>query len=69
MAGDSFRRVPSHVSEPEPRQDGDTAPGQSVLACPRCGLRVKPRMPILAIEYCPRCIVRARIAVRLVDAN
>jgi NMD protein affecting ribosome stability and mRNA decay len=50
----------------------ETSPGRGheqphTLSCPRCGLEFTPRSPTLAIEYCPRCIVQARIAVRLVE--
>jgi hypothetical protein len=31
------------------------------LNCSRCGLSIRPRF--LAVEHCPRCIARSRIAV------
>ena len=34
-----------------------------LLICPRCGLSIRPRARWLAIEYCPRCMARARIPV------
>ena len=37
----------------------------SFLICPRCGLSVKARTGWLTVEYCPRCIARAQIPVRL----
>jgi hypothetical protein len=37
----------------------------SFRICPRCGLSIKPRAGWLTVEYCPRCIARARIPVRL----
>jgi hypothetical protein len=37
----------------------------SFLICPRCGLSIKPRAGWLAVEHCPRCIARARTAVRM----
>jgi hypothetical protein len=33
--------------------------------CPRCGLTIKPRLASLAVEHCPRCVARSRVAVRL----
>lgn len=33
--------------------------------CPRCGLSIEPRSAWLSIEYCPRCLARARIPVRM----
>jgi hypothetical protein len=60
----SLRLMADHASEPEQQDEGN--PGTvSTLACPRCGLRVTPRTPLLMIEYCPRCIGRARTAVKL----
>lgn len=44
-------------------------PHEPILACPRCGLKLTPRSPMLTIEYCPRCIVRARVAVRLAETS
>lgn len=35
------------------------------LNCPRCGLSIRARARWLAIEYCPRCLARNRVAVRL----
>lgn len=35
------------------------------LDCPRCGLSIRMKASWSAIEYCPRCIARARIAVKL----
>jgi phage FluMu protein Com len=35
------------------------------LVCPRCGLNVRPPVPSLAIEHCPRCIALARVPVKL----
>ena len=37
----------------------------SFLICPRCGLSIRPRSRWLAIEHCPRCLARARVAVSL----
>jgi hypothetical protein len=31
------------------------------LNCSRCGLSIRPRF--IAVEHCPRCIARSRIAV------
>jgi len=61
----SLRLMQEQASEPEPQQDGGNTGAVSTLACPRCGLRVTPRTPLLMIEYCPRCIVHARTAVKL----
>jgi hypothetical protein len=33
--------------------------------CPRCGASITPRARWLTIKHCPRCLARARIAVRL----
>lgn len=33
------------------------------LSCPRCGLSVYQRHSEIALQYCPRCIARARIPV------
>jgi Zn-finger nucleic acid-binding protein len=38
------------------------------LNCPRCGLSIRPRASWLAIEYCPRCLARSRLAVRVVSS-
>jgi hypothetical protein len=35
------------------------------LICPRCGLSVRARTGWMRIEYCPRCIARSHMAVRL----
>ena len=35
------------------------------LNCPRCGLTIRPRVGWLAIEHCPRCLARRRVAVPL----
>ena len=35
------------------------------LNCPRCGLSIRPRRSWLWLEYCPRCLGRSRIPVRL----
>ena len=42
-----------------------SARGASFLNCPRCGLSIRSRASWLAVEHCPRCLARARIAVRL----
>jgi hypothetical protein len=38
----------------------------AALTCPRCGLTLAPRF--LAVEYCPRCIARARRLVSLLSS-
>ena len=35
------------------------------LLCPRCRLRLTPRLPALAPRHCPRCLARHRVAVEL----
>jgi len=58
------------ASESGQRHTDEAAPPQpQVLACPRCGLQLTPRSSMLTIEFCPRCIVRARVAVRLSEAS
>jgi hypothetical protein len=37
----------------------------SFLNCPRCGLSARAKTRLLRIEYCPRCMARALIPVRL----
>ena len=40
------------------------------LNCPRCGLSIRMKAAWWsAIEYCPRCIARARIAVKLFSSG
>jgi hypothetical protein len=39
------------------------------LNCSRCGLSIRPRHRLLAIEHCPRCIARARVAVPMVESR
>jgi hypothetical protein len=39
------------------------------LNCPRCGLSIKPKARWLALEYCPRCMARARIPVKLFSST
>jgi len=39
------------------------------LKCPRCGLAVRPKISWLMVEYCPRCLAQARIAVRLFSST
>jgi Na+-translocating membrane potential-generating system (MpsC) len=35
------------------------------LNCPRCGLSIRPKARWMAVEHCPRCLVRARVAVKM----
>ena len=42
-----------------------SAPPSSCMNCPHCGLTIRANDQRLAIEYCPRCIVHSRKAVRL----
>lgn len=37
----------------------------SFLNCPRCGLSIRPKVSWLTVEFCPRCIARARTPVKL----
>jgi hypothetical protein len=37
----------------------------SRLDCPRCGLKIEPRAPWLAIRYCPRCLARSHRIIEL----
>ena len=39
--------------------------GLPFVNCPRCGLSIRPKASWLAVEYCPRCMARARIPVKL----
>lgn len=39
--------------------------GAVFLNCPRCGLSLRRRVDWLTVEYCPRCIGRAEIPVKL----
>ncbi len=34
----------------------------SYLNCPSCGLSVRLRADYLALEHCPRCLARRRVA-------
>ncbi len=36
------------------------------LNCPRCGLSIRLKVSPLTVEYCPRCMARARIPVQVV---
>ncbi len=38
---------------------------RSAVRCPRCRLVIAPRMPMLAPDYCPRCLARRHLAVKL----
>jgi hypothetical protein len=35
------------------------------MHCPRCGLTIRLRSPYLTVEYCSRCLARAKRAVVL----
>jgi len=39
------------------------------MNCPRCGLSIGIKAWWSAIEHCPRCIARARIAVKLFSSG
>jgi hypothetical protein len=64
------------ADECDPAANGDDPPdvlrahgsrGESAgpVDCPRCGLRLTAPVPSLAVQYCPRCLARSRIAVQL----
>jgi len=36
--------------------------------CPRCHLSIRARTAQIALDYCPRCIARARQLVALISA-
>jgi hypothetical protein len=36
-------------------------------SCARCGFTISPRSAWLTVDYCPRCLARARVAIRLGD--
>lgn len=71
-AGDasSSARSPAIVS-PAPRAFGIPAKTQPQLrqSCARCGLTMSPRFAWLTVEYCPRCLARDRVAIRLRDPD
>jgi hypothetical protein len=39
------------------------------LTCPECRLLLSPRSPLIAPEYCPRCLARRKTAILLVAAD
>jgi hypothetical protein len=41
----------------------------SFLNCPRCGLSIRPKVSWLTVEYCPRCMARARTPVKLFSST
>jgi hypothetical protein len=41
----------------------------SFLNCPQCGLSIRPKVSWLTVEYCPRCMARARIPVKLLSST
>lgn len=42
---------------------------ESFLNCPSCGLSIRPRVGWHTVEHYPRCMGRARIAVRLFSSR
>jgi anti-sigma regulatory factor (Ser/Thr protein kinase) len=62
------RSQPVSVS-PAARAFGIPAKTQPPLRqrCARCGLTISARSAWLTIDYCPRCLARARVAIRLGD--
>jgi hypothetical protein len=45
------------------------ARASSFLNCPRCGLNIQPKVSWMTVEYCPRCMARARIPVKLFSST
>ncbi|HEY7891375.1 MAG TPA: hypothetical protein VIC05_04120 [Solirubrobacteraceae bacterium] len=43
----------------------DRAEGRIKLSCPRCRLTLYVRSALLSVDYCPRCLARARTATPL----
>ena len=41
----------------------------SRLRCPECRLLLSPRWPLIAPEYCPRCLAKRKAAIQLVAAD
>ena len=39
------------------------------LRCPECRLLLSPRWPLIAPEYCPRCLAGRKTAILLVAAD
>ena len=39
------------------------------LSCPDCRLLLDPRWPLIAPDYCPRCLAKYNTAVLLVAAD
>lgn len=58
------KRVERVLPDPH-RDDNRVSKAQSFLNCPRCRLSLKPKAAWLSVEYCPRCIARSGIPVRL----
>jgi hypothetical protein len=40
-------------------------PAMSYMNCPCCGLSIRLRASYLAVERCPRCLARRKVAVRM----
>ena len=47
------------------RQLAARSTAAGAFVCPRCRLRLMPRLPALAPRHCPRCLARHRVAVEL----
>jgi hypothetical protein len=43
----------------------DPVERQIKLSCPRCRLTLYVRSTLLSVDYCPRCLARARTATPL----
>jgi hypothetical protein len=50
------------MSTEDPAANRRAAP---FLNCPRCGLSIRPKARWMTIEHCPRCLARARVAVKM----
>lgn len=59
--------LPRATSSHPPFSPRRHRPG-TMLCCPQCRLGVRQRHPEMTIDYCPRCIARARQLVPLLPA-
>jgi len=65
MSADEVEKPEESSAGPAESAAGDVQRHGAPVACPRCGLRLTQRVPSLAVQYCPRCLARARLAVQL----
>ena len=47
----------------------DPGAGMPRMTCPECRLQLSPRWPLIAPEYCPRCLAKRKTAVLLAAAD